>query len=60
MFNKRYCGHHNLKKGIFGPKDIINVMDGAMQNLTDQISNDPKLIEVLKSYSATHAKSNIP
>jgi hypothetical protein len=56
LYNNKYSGHHNVKKGIFGPKDIIDVMDWAMENLTDQISNDTKLIEALKSYSAPPAK----
>ncbi|MGA2915064.1 MAG: hypothetical protein ABSE89_03465 [Sedimentisphaerales bacterium] len=49
LFNKRYSGHHNVTKGIFGPKDIINIMDLAMENLTDQISNDSELIEAIKN-----------
>jgi len=60
LFSKRYSGYHNtaLKGGYH--KEMADEMNAALENLTDQISNDPKLIEVLKSYSASPATSTIP
>lgn len=51
LFCKLYSGHNNIKKGIYGPKEIINVMDSAMENLTDQISNDQQLVDAINKAS---------
>jgi hypothetical protein len=48
LFTRRYLGHNNKVMGVFWPKNIIEIMDAAMQNLTDQIPLDTQLIDAIK------------
>ena len=47
LFSKRFLGHKDKIVGLFWPKTIIEIMDAAMENLTDQIPFDTKLIEAI-------------
>ncbi len=60
LLSKRYSGHHNTERRAGWHKTMAEVMNAALENLIDQISGDPKLIEVLRSYSASPATSTIP
>ncbi|HAL45044.1 MAG: hypothetical protein A2Y12_05750 [Planctomycetes bacterium GWF2_42_9] len=50
LFTKKYSGHHDRVLGLFWPKTIIEIMDAAMANLTDQIPYDAQLIDAIKTY----------
>lgn len=60
LLNKRYSGHHNAALLSGYHKEMANTMNATMENLIDQISVDAKLIEVLSSYSTSHATSTTP
>lgn len=49
LFTKKYSGHNDKVIGLFWPKTIIEIMDAAMANLTDQIPYDTQLIDALKA-----------
>jgi len=47
LYSKRYLGHNDKVLGLFWPKTIIEIMDAAMANMTDQIPFDTGLIEAI-------------
>jgi hypothetical protein len=49
LFTKKYSGHNDQVIGLFWPKTIIQIMDAAMANLTDQIPYDTQLIDAIKA-----------
>jgi len=57
LFSKRYTGHHNAKMPGGYHKEMADVMNRTLENLVNQISGDPKLIETLNAQSASVAKA---
>ncbi len=51
LFSKRYFGHHNAELYSGYHKEMAQVMNSALEDLTTQITTDTQLIEALQSYS---------
>jgi uncharacterized lipoprotein YajG len=57
LLSKEYSGHHNTALLGGYHKEMADVMNAALENLIDQISGDPKLIDVFRSCSESSATS---
>lgn len=51
LFSRRYSGYHNAEFYMGHHKEMTQVMNSALENLTTQIATDTQLIEALQSYS---------
>jgi uncharacterized lipoprotein YajG len=56
LLSKRYSGYHNEELLSGYHKEMQSAMNNTLKTLIDDISMDPQLVEVMRSYS-THQTS---
>lgn len=57
LLSKRYSGYHNEELLSGYHKEMQSAMNNTLKNLIDDISMDPQLVDVMRSYSNNQASA---